>query len=348
MLKFSVVIPIYNASSTLVDCVKTILNQEYNDIEIVLVNDGSVDNSLDICLNFKRKDSRIKLINKKNEGVARARNDGLKVCTGDYVYFVDPDDLVESNIFLEVSPILKEKDIDILVFGHRKKILNRDMIYSKDIVMSPFTVKNNTKMKQNYLTQMYLAGVGFSAWDKIIRIDFLKENNISFPLLKRGQDMAFCAKVFEKSSYIVCLDKIFYTYLDFNSTGTNKTDPNIIQNHQYIFACLTKIFMDDEAYFYTNAFLQTIYLKWFFYVIPNNILNSENNFMTKKNQMKNIYTNDLAKYIQSKFKIKDALGEKNKVMLLILKYKLLYLHILLIKIVKVSKPFISRYRRISE
>ena len=346
MIKFSVVIPVFNAEKTLTKCVNSILNQEYKNIEVILVNDGSTDNSLNQCMILQKKDYRISVINKENEGVAKARNDGLMVCTGDYVYFVDPDDLVDSKIFLECSSLLEEDKYDVLVFGHRKQIMGKSNIYFRDIIPQPFLVKDDINNKKKYLTDMYLSGAGFSAWDKLISIPFLKENNIFFPLLKRGQDMAFCANVFEKSNSIICIPQIYYYYLDFNTTNNNKVDPNIIKNHQYIFERLTKIFTSNIEEFYKNSFLQSIYLKWFFYVVVNNILKSNMTFKEKTNEIKKIYNSNFSKKTLNNFKLNNANNLQNKLILLLLKTHNVYLHILSVYTLNFIKTKLINYKRL--
>src|SRR5699024_165398 len=99
MLKLSIIVPIYNSEKRLGRCLNSIINQSYKNIEIILVNDGSTDTSLEICNEFKKKDSRVKVINKENEGVALARNDGLLVATGDYIAFVDSDDYLDLTMY---------------------------------------------------------------------------------------------------------------------------------------------------------------------------------------------------------------------------------------------------------
>src|SRR5690606_32725285 len=92
--KISIIIPIYNASAFLEKCIDSVINQSYDNLEIILINDGSTDSSLDICKKYANSDDRIKLINKENGGVSSARNMGLEVVTGDYIGFVDSDDYI--------------------------------------------------------------------------------------------------------------------------------------------------------------------------------------------------------------------------------------------------------------
>ena len=116
MPKISVLIPVYNASEFLYDSIPSILNQTYSDIELVCVNDGSKDNSLEILNKFKSKDSRIKVIDKENGGCGSARNRALEEATGEYIYFFDPDDKLEENAFELAMDSAMKNDSDMVVF----------------------------------------------------------------------------------------------------------------------------------------------------------------------------------------------------------------------------------------
>ena len=93
----SVIVPVYNAEKYLDKCVNSIINQKYTNLEIILVDDGSKDNSLDLCKKYAEKDNRIKVIHKENGGLSSARNVGLAVARGEYIMFCDPDDLYLPN-----------------------------------------------------------------------------------------------------------------------------------------------------------------------------------------------------------------------------------------------------------
>lgn len=109
----SIIVPIYNTEKYLRKCVDSILKQTYENLEVILVNDGSPDNSLEICREYERLDSRVKVINKKNGGLSSARNAGLEICTGKYITFVDSDDYLEKNAIKHLIENIKEGDADI-------------------------------------------------------------------------------------------------------------------------------------------------------------------------------------------------------------------------------------------
>lgn len=117
-MKYSVIIPVYNAEKTLHRCVDSILDQNYPDMELILVNDGSKDGSLAICNAYQTRDARVRVINKPNGGVSTARNMGLDAATGEYVLFVDSDDYVAETYFIVLDAIDKLQKYDYVFFSH--------------------------------------------------------------------------------------------------------------------------------------------------------------------------------------------------------------------------------------
>ena len=99
--KISIISPVYNVEDYLKDCVESILNQTYKNIELILIDDGSTDNSGKICDEYASKDNRVKIVHKKNGGLSSARNAGLDIATGDYIFFVDSDDFLYKNSVIE-------------------------------------------------------------------------------------------------------------------------------------------------------------------------------------------------------------------------------------------------------
>ena len=138
MEKISVIVPIYNAEKKyLTECVDSIIGQDYKNIEVILVDDGSTNSSGEVCDGYADKDERIQVIHQKNQGVSVARNTGIDQATGEWIAFVDVDDWLEKNIFSEVMGQIKEKKTDLVVW-------NMYMNYS-----------NVEKVAQNYKETFY-------------------------------------------------------------------------------------------------------------------------------------------------------------------------------------------------
>lgn len=132
MSKVSVVVPIYNAGKKLEKCITSVINQTFKDIELILVNDGSTDNSLDICYKFSRMDKRIILINKNNEGCIATRRKGVITSSSEYVMFVDADDWIDKNAIEILYNEAIHHNIDITVCNMYKVIGNHALIRQKN------------------------------------------------------------------------------------------------------------------------------------------------------------------------------------------------------------------------
>ncbi len=140
MEKISIIVPVYNVEEFIGDCIESILNQDYENIELLLVNDGSKDKSGCICDEYAKRDNRVKVIHQKNGGVSSARNTGLDNATGEYIAFVDSDDYVKKDIYTVLLQKLKEEEADMVVCNYCKvtnqKAWLRDDIYVRDECVS--------------------------------------------------------------------------------------------------------------------------------------------------------------------------------------------------------------------
>ncbi len=130
-LKVSVIIPVYQAEKYLKECLESILNQSYKNIEVILIDDGSKDNSLVICNQYRARDNRLIVINQENSGVSVARNVGINKATGDYIYFIDSDDWIEQNTLEELISEIEKNNLDCIGFNYIKEYNN-------------YSVKNST------------------------------------------------------------------------------------------------------------------------------------------------------------------------------------------------------------
>ena len=128
----SVVVPIYNVEKYLKTCIETIIKQTYKNIEIILVNDGSTDNSLQICNEFKEKEKRIKVINKKNGGLSDARNIGLKKAKGKYICFIDSDDFINEKYIEELHSLIIKNNAQIAICSFENVNEFGESIYKKE------------------------------------------------------------------------------------------------------------------------------------------------------------------------------------------------------------------------
>ena len=201
--KISIIIPVYNVEQYLMQCLDSVVNQTYKNLEIILVNDGSTDNSGKICDEYNLKDSRIKVVHKENGGISSARNEGLKLSTGSYVAFVDADDYLEKQ-YIEK---LVETDADIAVCSFYKEYpFNSE----KNIIINKKTLKTKDEFIYDILSFQKALGC---AWGKLFNTKFLKENNIFFnENLKVAEDAEFCLISVQYNPKIVYIPEILYHY----------------------------------------------------------------------------------------------------------------------------------------
>lgn len=210
MVKLSVIIPVFNVENYISCCLESILKQPFKDFEVICINDGSSDNSLDVLQRFKNQDERIIIIDKKNEGSGIARNAGLSIAKGDYIYFVDGDDWVEENVFGKILSKADELNTDILIFGGlsyyngkgKKGGYSADKLPKKYLnkVFSSKEIKNN------------IFKFPSTAWTKLYKRDFLVKNNIKFQNIKVGQDQLPFFHSMVKAERIALLPENIYCY----------------------------------------------------------------------------------------------------------------------------------------
>jgi len=203
--KISVILPVYNVENYLKECLDSVINQSYKNLEIICVNDGSTDNSLEILKKYETKDSRVKLIDQENQGVSAARNQGIKHATGDYIAFVDPDDILERNAY-EITLKKMKKDVDIIIFGYtafpnatgwwKHAGDNIDKIYTNDSINAYFDCH-----------------ISHIVWNKLYKKSIIDENNIEFDTnLKMAEDVDFNLQIFVHTKKVQLIENKFYNY----------------------------------------------------------------------------------------------------------------------------------------
>ena len=227
-------------------CLDSVVNQTYDSLEIILVNDGSTDSSGDICHTYAQNDNRIKVIHQVNSGVSSARNTGLDAATGDYISFVDPDDYIELNTYETLIPYLGN-DIDILRFNAKRKgeILNWLPFkgeYSGDRFEQEVVLPMIGSEK---FGGMFILGV---LWVHLFKRDLIEKNHIRFNKeLRRCEDRLFTITTMLHANKMFFVDDILYHYQVNDESLSNRYDP--IRWQQEL------IFLDDlkKKYFETKS-----------------------------------------------------------------------------------------------
>lgn len=203
----SVVVPIYNVEKYIENCIKSIINQTYDNLEIILVDDGSKDNCGKICDEYATKDNRIKVMHKENGGLSDARNCGLEISNGKYVIFIDSDDWIEKNMIeLLYSNIIKANaDISICEFVEEDE---QGKVVSQKIYDNETVVFDSEGAIKDLIIQKTLTN---HAWNKLYSKKIF--NNVRYPKGQLMEDISTTYKLFENSKKIIYQNTALYHYL---------------------------------------------------------------------------------------------------------------------------------------
>lgn len=203
----SIIIPIYNVEAYLRKCLDSVLKQTYTNIEIILIDDGSLDNSPSICDEYAEKDNRVNVIHKKNGGLSDSRNVGLKTSNGEWITFIDSDDWVTENYISTFMDIIeKEGNYDFIAANHFK-------YHNGKKIASCFS--NNKKItKRKNITNEYckLGIIPICAWNKLYNVVFLKKNNLSFTKNLLFEDQLWGLQCASKAEDIRLIPHALYFY----------------------------------------------------------------------------------------------------------------------------------------
>ncbi len=225
-MKISIIVPIYNIENYIEKCLTSIINQTYNNYELILVNDGSTDSSETICKKIAKENKQIKYFYKKNGGLSDARNYGIRKSSGEYLMFVDGDDFLESKDSLKkIVSRLESSSLDVLQYKMKYYYENGGKnFYFKDF---PNLNIEKTLDKLNLLNE---AGqMSISACDKIVKASIIKENNLYFKKGLLSEDIDWSLRVYLKINSIDVINETIYVYRQ-QRDGSITTKRNIKRN----------------------------------------------------------------------------------------------------------------------
>ncbi len=201
----SVIVPVYNAEQYLRRCLNSIITQPIQELEIILVDDGSFDNSLDIIREYADRDDRIIVLSQGNKGVAAARNTGLKVAKGEYLLYVDADDWLDTRA-LEYLLSYMQEDIDIVFCAFDNAEAPEDIVYEKQDILEKW---DHTRQIHEFILHKRMSGM---LWNKLIRRRLTK--GIEFnERTGYGEDAEFLWKIIQKSRNMIVSNKVLYHHV---------------------------------------------------------------------------------------------------------------------------------------
>lgn len=321
----TVIIPVYNAEKYIAECLESLINQTYKNLEIIAIDDGSKDNSGAICDQYKEKDSRIKVIHKENEGVSLARNAGLEIAKGEYIAFVDGDDYLEKEYLEKLLKALQEKQVDLVLCGFNRVYDS----HTEKVTKGQSLVMNKEEFLTDILNVQGGAGIVHSKLWKKETIQDIKFNRE----IKIGEDSYFCIQATKNVNNVYVLDDALYNYRFNNGSAVRKYKKDFPE------LCLTsmkiakeyieKEYKDDKEIIkkFNNYIAYHILL-----ITVNYCFNNENNLNWIK-QIKCL--KDICKIPEYKEAIKysnyDGLSLTRKITLFTIKYKLYFITMLIRK-----------------
>ena len=205
----SVIVPVYNTASYLPKCIESILAQTYHNFELFLVDDGSTDESGLICDNYAKKDERIHVIHKKNEGVSSARNEALKHCSGNYISFLDSDDWIELTMFEDLRSAIIDSQADFAVCNETH-IYETGGHYKKRHVNHWKEIKNNQLVDKDGIYRVIFARSG-TLWNKLFKSSMISDIRFD-ENLRYGEDFFFLLLIIKNATSAIIIPKQYYNY----------------------------------------------------------------------------------------------------------------------------------------
>ncbi len=260
--KISIIIPVYNVEKFIDACFESILKQDYQNYEVLLIDDGSTDTSGEICDRYAAKDPRFIVKHTKNCGIGKARNLALDMMTGDYCFFLDPDDLLSPTCLPYLRALIEKNKADI-VLGVSSNFSSAEPDYSKkeDVRETVYTdhdeIMNRVLFDKSdmrpYDRKLEAAVVNYEFFSTLYRVDFLRAHKIRFLDISYGEDTYVCLKYLILAKTVVTTSKITY-YHRRNTTSTSfQYHENYLDETKRYFAYYTGLFRELAPDYYERA-----------------------------------------------------------------------------------------------
>jgi len=225
-MKFSIIIPVYNVEKYIDRCLKSIANQSYKNYEVIIVNDGTKDNSVEIIKKYTKKYKNFKLYDKENGGLSDARNYGLNFVNGDYLLFVDSDDYINKDLLKKLNEVLLKKSYDIVKFKIELVDENGKLIRKE----AGFDISKKVSLKE-ILSQEFSE----PAWTYCYNLNFWNKNKFMYAKGKIHEDFGLSPLVLLKSRSIYYINYYGYNYVQRMGSIVNGAEKNIKRTNDMIF-----------------------------------------------------------------------------------------------------------------
>ncbi len=304
----SIIIPVYNVSNYLRQCLDSVINQTYKNLEIILVNDGSTDDSLVICKAYEQRDSRIILVSQENQGNATARNKGIELATADYLFFMDSDDWMALDTIESVFPYIE--NVDLVCFSFIKEYDNGQVVrslvlngeYSADFIQRRITGPVNEELYDPSHLETLV-----TMWGKIYKTSIVRENNIfvkNMSAIGAWEDGLFNWEYLNHANSVYILDKPFYNYRKFNPNSvTSNYKKNFLNKTIFLFDLILENLKSNNK---SDEFYQAFNNRICFSVIGLGLIETYNNvsFFEKVKNLKAVLYSKYHKEAYAKLELK--------------------------------------------
>ncbi|PGT76795.1 glycosyltransferase family 2 protein [Priestia megaterium] len=275
-MKISIIIPVYNVEPYLGRCIDSVLNQSHQDIEIILINDGSVDNSGKICDEYAIKDKRIKVTHKPNSGVSAARNDGIRMATGDYISFIDSDDYIEPNMLKSLLSLCIKTHSQIAICAVKTRYIDGKVIRESYNLETEVPITNIVDRPTDF------SKICGSACQCLYSLNLIQSQGGYFeegvPL---GEDRLFNMKIISSAKSIVYTNEPFYNYLHHKTSAVRSFRADYFDK-------ICKFRIRQLEYMNTLNLNNEKYSRIFHIMFLDFVVNCINNAFSKNNSKENI------------------------------------------------------------
>lgn len=239
----SVIVPIYNGERFLNECIESIINQTYKNLEIILINDGSTDGTLEICEGYQEQDKRIKIISQKNSGSVAARMSGLKIATGKYIGFVDADDYIESDMYEQLHSTIVTNKVDFVNSG---MFCNEEMKVNSENELIVFDDIDRVSFVSNRLIRNQ--NISFCVWSKLFCSEIIKQAYSKVPMEQSyGEDMLCMMNILLSCKRAFLKNKAYYHYREYEGTLSHVTWSKMILEESKLYMQIMRILEDNKC-----------------------------------------------------------------------------------------------------
>lgn len=326
MKKISVIIPVYKVEKYIHRCVESVRNQEYKNLEILLIDDGSPDNCPQICDDYVENDKRIKVIHQHNQGVSVARNTGLKVATGDYITFIDSDDYIDSNMYQKMMEIIEKYDSEVVMCDCIKEFPDHQEVYTHDIRGGFYDLEQLREEYYPHLLMMENVEYPPTISNWLLLFKNKKKENTQLYYekgIRYSEDLLFGAKLMrETESFYYMKEQCFYHYCMNENSATHTYVPDKWDDYVKLHSKIKEYFEDDSLYDFEKQI--DLSLLFFVYNAIGDILGIHSlNEKVKIERILNILSDTQVKMMFKRNEIRNLrIPVKQKLMTYLLKHKI--------------------------